>query len=567
MSFDGLVLRSVIHEWQEALLNGRITKIKQPTNTEVYVTIRNHRQNHTVLFSIHPSFARVHFSEAPEASHKEPPMFCRILRKHLEGGFIRDISQVGMERIAQLTIEGTDEIGDREEKRLHIEIMGKHSNLLLIDDEDQLIDAIKHVSPAVNRHRTLLPGQAYTPPPSQHKSNPFSANDEELLRKIDWNGGRLDRQLLNSYSGLSPLITKEMVHVAGSGGRESLVRAFLSMMDRVRNHQVDPVVITHNQKESFYLFPLEHLGGETSRYETVNEMIDGFYRGKAERDRVKQQAYDLDRFIRNQLQKNERKQKKLFDTSRSAEDDLQNQKYGELLTAHMHQLKLGDSKAEVMTYYDPEGVTIVIELDPEKTPADNAQMYFKRYNKAKNAQKAVVEQLKQTKNEIDYFDGLLQQLQSIAQADLREVREELEEEGYLKNKQQKNKKKKVEKPKPDHFRSSEGIDIYVGKNNKQNEYVTMKFARKTDTWLHTKDIPGSHVVIRAEEFSEETLHQAAQLAAYHSKAKESGSVPVDYTLIRHVKKPNGAKPGFVTYDEQRTVYVTPDPAVVNQLKQ
>jgi len=567
MSYDGFVLRSVLNEWQEKLVGGRITKIKQPSATDIYMTIRNQRQNITVLLSIHPSFARMHESTSPAGDHQEPPMFCRMLRKHLEGGFIKRIEQTDLERVATFTIESTDEIGDREEKKLIAEIMGKHSNLVLVAANGTIIDAIKHISPAVNRHRTLLPGQTYTSPPQQEKQNPLSAMTDDVYRAIDWNSGKIDKQLVSRFSGMSPLLAKEIVERAGIGDRSTLAKSFLDMMETLKTHTIQPTIHQSPQnKEYFYLLPLSHIGGEMTTFTSTNEMIAQFYSGKAERDRVKQQAHDLERFLKTQRQKNERKKKKLQQTEQSSLKGLENQKLGELLTAHMHLMKLGNRDVEVVDYYDPEGQTLTIALNPEKSPADNAQHYFKLYNKAKSAQHAVKEQLKQTDEEILYFDNLIQQMDYISQHEVQDIRDELEEEGYLKQKHRGKKKNKPQKPKPERYESSEGIEIFVGKNNKQNEFLTMRFSNRNDTWLHTKDIPGSHVVIRSDNFQEETLHEAAQLAAYFSKARESGSVPVDYTLIRHVKKPSGAKPGFVTYDEQKTLFVTPEEHVVRKLK-
>ncbi|QQK80585.1 fibronectin/fibrinogen-binding protein [Salicibibacter cibi] len=567
MSFDGFVLRAVLHEWQETLKGARITKVKQPTATDLNMTVRKSGRNHTILFSIHPSFARLHFSPAAESGPAEPPMFCRMLRKNLEGGFIRGIEQDGLERITTLHIEGTDEIGDRENKRLIMELMGKHSNLLLIDNDDKIVECMKHVPASVNRYRTLLPGRAYEAPPDQQKKNPLEADEDTVLRTLDFNQGKLDRQLVQQFTGMSPLLAKEIVHRAGVGEKQRLVDSFMEMMDAMKDFHLQPTIVYDGTKEFFHAIDLTHKEGKKEVFSSANEMIFAFYEGKADRDRVKQRAFDLERFIRNQRNRNEKKLEKLKETAEQAEKDLENQKLGELLTAHMHTIRPGDSVAEVTDYYDEEAPTIHIELDPEKSPADNAQAYFQRYNKAKNAGKAVKKQRQGALREIDYFDSLLQQLDSIESKDIADIREELEEGGYLKAKPSKKQKKKQQKPSLDRYESSEGIDILVGKNNKQNEYLTGRLARRSDTWLHTKNIPGSHVVIRAEAFNDETLEEAAGIAAYYSKARESGSVPVDYTLIRHVKKPNGAKPGFVTYDEQKTVFVTPDVDTVRKLKQ
>lgn len=295
-------------------------------------------------------------------------------------------------------------------------------------------------------------------------------------------------------------------------------------------------------------------------------MLDRFFFGKAERDRVKQQAHDLERFMQNEKNKNEKKLIKLEKTLQDAGKADKYQLFGELLTANMYALKKGDKDIEVVNYYDENGGTVKIALDPLKTPSENAQRYFQKYQKAKNSIVVVEEQIEKTKEEILYFDSLLQQMEAASSKDIEEIREELAEEGYMRNRKTKNAKKKPTKPVLDKYVASDGTEIFVGKNNKQNDYLTTKFARRDEIWLHTKDIPGSHVVIRSLEPAEETLLEAAKIAAYYSKAKESSSVPVDFTKIRHVKKPSGAKLGFVTYDNQQTVYVTPDADTVMKLK-
>lgn len=284
MSFDGFVLRAVLHEWQETLIGGRITKIKQPTATDLNMTVRKSGQNHTILFSIHPSFARLHFSPAAESGPAEPPMFCRMLRKNLEGGFIRGIKQDGLERIATLHIEGTDEIGDRENKRLIMELMGKHSNLLLIDNEDKIVECMKHVPASLNRYRTLLPGRTYDSPPDQQKKNPLEADGDTVLRALDFNQGKLDRQLVKQFTGMSPLFASEIVHRAGIGDRQRLVDRFMEMMDAMKNFRLQPMIVYGASKEFFHAIALTHKEGRKETYASANEMVFAFYEGKAERE-------------------------------------------------------------------------------------------------------------------------------------------------------------------------------------------------------------------------------------------------------------------------------------------
>ncbi|HET7658404.1 MAG TPA: NFACT RNA binding domain-containing protein [Bacillales bacterium] len=567
MSFDGIVTRAMVHELQK-LESGRVTKIYQTQSTELLFYIRAGRKNHQLLLSAHPQFARIQLTNEQYDRPKEPPMFCMFLRKHLDGSLVESIEQHDVERIVTIDLKTTDEIGDIRYKTLVIEIMGRHSNIILLDRERNLIlDSIKHLPPSVNSYRTVLPGQPYVGPPPQNKTNPLEVDRETFLKKIDYNGGHLDRQLVEKFSGLSPLVAKEIVQRAGIANRETLPTAFFELQRELNENAYKPQMVTaDNGKAFFSVVDLTHLNGEKKAFESVSVMLDRYYFGKAERDRVRQQAHDLERLLENERDKNAKKIKKLEKTLEDAEKAKRHQLFGELLTAHMHELRRGDTEAEVVNYYDENGAKVKIPLDPQKTPSENAQNYFRKYNKAKNSVAVVHEQIEKAKEEIRYFEGLLQQMESAAPRDVEEIRAELEEEGYIKKRKVSKKKKLSDKPNLETYISSEGIEMLVGKNNKQNEYLTNRLARANETWLHTKDIPGSHVVIRSSAFGEATLLEAANLAAYFSKSKYSSSVPVDYTEIRHVRKPSGAKPGYVIYDHQQTLFVTPDEELVMKLR-
>ncbi|RDU38514.1 hypothetical protein DRW41_02835 [Neobacillus piezotolerans] len=568
MSFDGLFTGAMAGELAKTLAGGRINKVQQPYKNEIILVIRANGANHRLLLSAHPSYARVQLTSETHENPSEPPMFCMLLRKHIEGYILEDVHQSGTDRILIFEIKGRNEIGDVSYKQLIVEIMGKHSNIILVDkSREMILDSIKHVSFAVNTHRAILPGQPYIAPPTQNKLDPFLATEEDVLKAIDFNSGKLDRQLVDAFSGVSPLFAKEVVFESGLANRTTLPKAFVSMMAKLREGRIEPAITAGQNKEAFYLFPLLHLKGEPRIFPTLGSMLDRYYFGKAERDRVKQQAGDLDRFIANEKEKNEKKIEKLKKTLKDAEKAEEFQRFGELLTANMHAAKKGMKEIEVLNYYDENGAMAVIPLDPQKTPSENAQKYFSKYQKAKNAVLAVKEQIEKAEKEAAYFDGLLQQLDSASPSDIEEIREELAEGGYIRQRAKKNGKKQANlKPALDSYTASDGTEILVGKNNKQNDYLTGKLAGRDEIWLHTKDIPGSHVVIRSKEPFEETLREAAMLAAYFSKARNSGSVPVDYTRVRHVKKPNGSKPGFVIYDNQKTVYVTPDEETVLSLK-
>jgi predicted ribosome quality control (RQC) complex YloA/Tae2 family protein len=568
MSFDGLVTKAMVDELVCTLKGGRINKVHQPYKNEMILTIRANGVNQKLLLSAHPSYARVQFTNEAYDNPSQPPMFCMLLRKHIEGHILEDVYQVKNDRMIIFEIKGRNEIGDISYKQLIIEIMGRHSNIILVDKTRNIIlDCIKHVSFAVNSYRAILPGQPYIFPPEQHKLNPFEAGEEDVLEKVDFNGGRLDKQLVEHFAGTSPLFAKEVIFQSGLANRSTVPATFIRLINRISTGDISPSIISAGGKDAFYLFPLEHLKGEIKTFPSLSEMLDRFYFGKAERDRVKQQGNDIERFISNEKEKNEKKIEKLKDTLKEAEKAEQYQLFGELLTANLYAAKKGMKEIEVLNYYDENGGTIVIPLNPRKSPSENAQKYFSKYQKAKNALTVVEEQIHLALAEVSYFDNLQQQVQAASPKDIQEIREELVDGGYIRERQKRHGKKlQNAKPVLDHFISSDGTEIIVGKNNKQNDYLTNKLAARDEIWFHTKDIPGSHVVIRSKDPSDETIREAAILAAYFSKARNSSSVPVDYTKVRHVKKPGGAKPGFVIYDNQQTVYVTPDEELVLKLK-
>ena len=559
MAFDGLFTRAMAKELS-TLVSGRITKIHQPNALEVVLNIRAAGSNKKLLLSIHPSYARVHFTEQAIDNPAEPPMFCMLLRKHIEGGFIHAVAHDGSERILQFVIESKNEIGDPIMRKLVIEIMGRHSNLVLLDAEnDKIIDSLKHLPPSINSYRTILPGQTYIAPPAQNKVNPYDVSDEDVT--AFFNEPHEPKDIVGHFSAFSPLHAAELLHRMDSTANVSAYRTFL---DEVA-HATHPTSVEIDGKMYFSPANLTHLSGSVTNYETLGELLDRVFFARAERERVKQQAGDLERWLQNEIGKLKLKMKKLQqDYDRAAKLD-QFQLHGELLMANLYNFAKGVEYVDVANYYSETGETIRIPVSPRKTPIENAQSYYTKYNKAKTALIMVEQQKEKTADDIHYFEMLSQQVQQASPADIEEIREELAEQGYLRLRASK-KKKKPTKPTPESFTSSTGVKISVGKNNKQNDYLTFKIAKRNEIWLHTKDIPGSHVVIHTDEPDDTTLMEAAILSAYFSKARESSSVPVDYTEIRHVKKPSGAKPGFVIYFEQKTLYVTPDEAKILSLK-
>ncbi len=568
MSFDGVVTRAIVHELSK-LVGGRISRIHQPHHTDIVLQVRAQGENVKLLVSANPTYPRIHLTTEEFVNPQEAPMFCMLLRKHCEGGVIESVEQVDLERIIHIDVKTRDELGDTSRKRIVVEIMGKHSNIILLDPaSNTILDSALHVTMAISQHRQVLPGRPYVFPPSQNKQHPLETTKDAFTAALDWNGGRLDKQLVDTFSGMSPLLAKEIVHRAGLATRDALWDAFSTVMAAVKRHNYHPVVVETPAKTYFSVVELTHLGdGRSTVYPTISSCLQSFYEVKALRDTVKQKVHDLIRIVTTERNKNEKKIEKLAQTLEDAKEAERFKLYGEFITAHMHQIKRGDTELVTVNWYDEAGGTITIPLDPLKTPSENLQAYYKRYNKAKNSLQVVQEQIAQAREEIAYLDGLLVQLDHASLKEAEEIREELVEQGYVRDRQKRGTKKKKEvRPELEAYTSSEGVEILVGKNNKQNDFLTNKLASSSDTWLHTKDIPGSHVVIRARQFSEQTLYEAAVLAAYFSKAKQGSQVPVDYTLVKHVKKPSGAKPGFCIYDQQRTLYVTPDETVVHKLK-
>lgn len=580
MSIDGIVVHSVVKDLQQ-LTGGRISKIHQPGEHDIVMQIRAAGKNHRLLLSANPGMPRIHLTTETFVNPIEAPMFCMLLRKHLENGIIEKIEQIGLERIIHMYVRQRDEIGDLSQKLLIFELMGRHSNIILLDPSTgNILDGIHHVTPAISRYRVVLPGTSYTPPPQQNKLNILELTDstlEEELQKL-FAEDEMDepaqhevaeskvaeRKLMDTFSGIGQQTAREIVHRAA---RSSLLEELGNLRQLLEQPSCEPGILTTREGKSLFApFVITHESGEWKEYESISDCMTAFYSDKAYRDLVKQKTADLMKFLTNELNKNEKKLEKLHESLQEAHKADRYRKYGELVTASLHLIERGQEYVDVIDYYDEEQPVIRIALDPRLAPSENAQRLFKRYNKLKNSLIAVREQIEATQTEITYLQTLVHQLEGATLEDIDEIREELASQGYVRHRNVQKNKNKPARPKPLCFMSSEGIPIYVGKNNTQNDYVTNKLARGNDTWLHTKDIPGSHVIIRSSHYGDETLHAAAQLAAYYSQARSSSQVPVDYTLVRHVRKPNGAKPGFVIYDHQKTLFVTPDETFIASLK-
>lgn len=551
MAFDGLFTHQMIKEIS-FLETARINKITQPDDYTVVLVIRAHRKNQKLLLSAHPNFARIQLTNNTFDNPFEPPMFLRVLRKHIEGGIVHSINQIGNDRIIEIIINNTNEIGDRIVRHLYIEIMGKHSNIILTDENRKILDSLKHLTPNTNSARTLMPGFMYEYPPTIKKHNPFELNkishiiDPEL---------KLNKALLNALEGFSPIAINDMLAIGND-----LDENFQQFMAQ---DKISPVAFTLNDKEDFYFKPVAN-ATQMTQYDTLSALLDDFYKDRAKRERVRNQTNDLSRHLSNLLAKNEKKLAKLIheleETSRMEEMNL----FGELITSNMYQLKQGMASFETINYYNNE--TVTIPMNPRKTPAENAQFYYKQYNRLKTRKQHAAAQIDETKSEIEYIQTIQMQLKHIELNDIDDIRNELAEQNLINKKHKQTNKKKNNTQSIDHYLSRDNQKMVVGRNNLQNEYITHKLGRNNYLWFHTKDIPGSHVVILDSNPTDGTIEDAAMLAGYFSKAQGSSKIPVDYTEIKYVYKPTGAKPGFVTYTDQSTVVVTPEKSYIETLK-
>ncbi|MDG0843312.1 NFACT family protein [Staphylococcus equorum] len=563
MAYDGLFTKKMVESLQ-FLVGGRIHKINQPENDTLLVVVRQNRKNHQLLLSIHPSFTRMHLTNKKYDNPFDPPMFARVFRKHIEGGFIKAVRQIGNDRRVEIDVQSKDEIGDTIHRTIILEIMGKHSNLILVDEQRKIIEGFKHLTPNTNQYRTVMPGFQYEAPPAQNKINPYDISGETVLKYIDFNSGKIARQLLDHIEGFSPLIANEIVSRKQFMTAQTLPEAFDTVIEETKG---EPTPVFHKNhetgKEDFYFIKLNQFYDDVVEYDSLHDLLDRYYDARGERERVKQRANDLVKFVQQQLHKYQNKLSKLIDEQEGTKEKELQQLYGELITANIYQIKQGDKEITTLNYYTGEEITI--PLNPTKAPAVNAQNYYKKYNKLKTRAHELLRQIELTQENIAYFESIEQQLAHISVDDIDDIRDELAEQGFMKQRKQ-NKKKKKQSIQLQEYVSTDGDTILVGKNNKQNDYLTNKKAAKNHLWFHTKDIPGSHVVILSDAPSEDTIKEAAMLSGYFSKAGNSGQIPVDYTEIRHVHKPSGAKPGYVTYDNQKTLFATPDYDHIQKMK-
>lgn len=572
MPLDAFCLAGAAQEIRRAVQGGRIDKIYQPTRDVVVLLIRGLEGNVRLLLSANPGHPRAHLTQLSRENPAEPPMFCRLLRKHLTGARILAVEQPPAERLLDFHLEALDELGDRAERRLVLEAMGRSANLILLDGEGRITDCLRRVDGDLSRQRQVLPGLFYRQPPAPDKLNPLTASPEELRAALENPLGKEpEKLLLERITGLSPLVARELVFQAGGGG-VPLARALEELANTVKENRLTPYLLVREEKSvDFSFLPILQYGPETEcrRMESFSQMLDGFYESREVAERVRQRGQDLVKSVTSARDRTRRKlanqEKELAD----AGDRERRRELGDILTSNLHVMEKGMKSVRAVDYYDPEGKEVDIPLDPLLTPQQNAAKYYKEYNKAKTAEQMLTVQLEKGRRELEYLNSVLENI-SLAEGerDLQEIRQELSDTGYLRRPAKARAREKRVAGKPMEFRSSAGLRISVGKNNSQNDQLTTKLAFKSDIWLHTQKIHGSHVILwtQGEAPDVQSLTEAAQLAAWFSQGREGKKVPVDYTPVKYVKKPAGARPGMVVYTTYQTAYVDPDGELAKRLR-
>lgn len=556
MAFDGIVTRTMVRELQDKILLGKIEKIYQPEADELVFHIHTRNGNVKLLASAGSAHARVCFITENPVNPPAPLAFCMLLRKHLQGGRITDISQRGSERIIEISLETLNELGFTMSKKLIFEIMGKHSNIILVDiASGKIIDSIKRVSFDVNRVRQILPGMIYTYPPEQDKI-PFREITPEQLEALPNDG----KSILRSVGGIAPAFAEELALRSGDA-RWDFFASVIAAVESGKSEDSRVYLDEGGAPIDFYPIPLSELEQSCTaeKFNDLSRAMEFYFDKKDSSNQGRQKSHDLIKAVNAQLDKMYLKKKRLSEDLLKAENSEDLRLYGELLTANIHLIKPGMKAVEVTNYYD--GLTVTIPLDVKLSPAKNAQHYFKKYGKSKTAIKEKQIQLEENETEIKYLESVLSFLENTDDVgEIESIRAELVETGYVRRRKQAGGfKEKKYKPMPYRYTLTNGMSVLVGRNNKENDFLTFKTAGNKDLWLHTKDIPGSHVIVQSggAELDEEAVWEAAAIAAYHSKARTSENVAVDYVPVKYVKKPAGAKPGMVIFTNNRTVYVTP----------
>lgn len=576
MPMDAVFLHGLTQELTQTLTGARIDKVQQPERDLLLLSVRTQSGNARLLVHGGVGSARVHFTRGTFENPAEPPMFCMLLRKQILSGRILSIQQMHGDRVIHVDIDTVNELGDHVLRRLVLEIMGRHSNLMLLDEDGRILEAARHVSADMSRVRQIQPGLPYLPPPAQDKIAPEDADAENLLAKLEAQGDvPLQKALAASVSGLSNPAAKELAYrvlPAGCDRTDNLPETAARFAELLRRlpQMADPRVLEDEQGEPADIFPFPYLSRDLDRqkpYPTVSQALERYFGARDQQDRINQKSASMVKLLKGQIERCEKKLAQQEEDLSSAARMDEYRIMGEIINANLWQLKKGQTEATLPNFYDENGGSMTIPLDNQLTPVQNAQRYFKKYQKARTTREIAAEQKEKTLKELDYLEGTLLDVgKCIGESELEEIRQDLMRTGYIRKGVNRRQQKALPKSKPYHYRSTDGIDIYVGKNAAQNDRLTGD-ARPNETWLHAKDMPGSHVIIRKEgEIPRQTLLEAAILAAWYSKGQNSSGVPIDYTLRRYVKKPGGAAPGMVIYTNQRTLFMTVSESDVRKIQ-
>ncbi|MCF7925780.1 MAG: NFACT family protein [Candidatus Izimaplasma sp.] len=551
MSFDGNVVHSLVKEFKQTIEDGRINKIYQLTDTDLLLFVHTHSGKQKLYISASPSYARIHLTQYTYDKPSHPGTFGMFLRKHFDGGVISNIAQINNDRVIIFDIHKRNEMGDLETKKLIVEAMGRHSNIIVSKADYTILDAIKHSMPFDGNDRTIFSGATYQIPATK-QTNPHQTtgdffNDPDNLNQ---------KKIRQHFMGFSPLGAKELLH-RYTHSDKSIFDVFTNFIT-----SINPEIVKTDNKDYFYFTPLHHLEGTHITKESMNACIDDYYHNRDRHDKIRQQAKHILTLIHRKQKQLNHKIEKLHQQLTKTKDRDEYRIKGELIQSYLNKIDKGDNKITVDNYYTNESITI--QLDNRLTPIENSKKYFKKYKKMKKSIPYIKNQITEANNELIYFNELDYQLENASIKDIEEIKEELIEQKYMKRRHATNKKR--QKPQYDTYIDDDGIEILVGKNNKQNAYITHKVAHYKDIWFHVQNAPGSHVVVRKSfPLSETTIRTAAQLASYFSKMKQSSSVPVDYAMVRHIKKVPGQLNSFVTYSNQKTIYIDPDETFIQKL--
>ena len=575
MPMDGLTVGFAARELDAILKGGRVDRITQPERDAVVLVIRAGNANHRLLLCASPNNARCHLTDLSFSNPLEPPALCMLMRKQLTGARVTEIRQEEGDRIIHIDFDAVNELGDHVLRRLVLEIMGRHSNLMMLDENGRILEAARHVNAEMSRVRQIQPGMIYQAPPSQEKLNPGTLQAGKLLARLQARGGgSFSRALSEEITGLSRVSAEEMaVRVLDRGETwpEDLQAASEKLEGLFRRlpEMAAPCVLRGEDGEAEDVFAFPYLSRDTGREEscrTLSAALDRYYASRDAKDRLSQKSAAMIRTLKGHADRCNRKLAMQEEELASAERMEEYRRIGDAIQANLYQLKKGMTEAVLPDWSDPEGGSITVELDIRLTPVQNAQKYFKKYQKARSARETAAVQRDKTLEELEYLENMLMDAENCTgESELEEIRQELVRTGYMKRVTNRKQQRQLPASKPYRFRSADGIEIVVGRNSIQNDRLTQA-AAGNEMWLHAKDMPGSHVIIRTEgEVPLTTLRQAALLAAWYSKGKNSSTVPVDYTLRKYVKKPSGAAPGKVIYTHQKTAYVTAEEEEIRKI--